>query len=130
MYHFVLCVSCTMCVSLFVYNTVYVSLCMYHWYYSIYVSLCVSICITACVPLHYRYHRSITVSELYRMRDTLDVLDQGGVTAGRVVVLTPTLHQNPPAQPSDPEKVGAAYLFMPPGNVIAICNSTYWVYHV
>ena len=43
------------------------------------------------------------------MRDTVEVLDQGKNSCGRVVVLTPALalHQNP-AQHGDSENVGAS----------------------
>ncbi|XP_071106106.1 meiosis regulator and mRNA stability factor 1-like [Haliotis cracherodii] len=49
-----------------------------------------------------RYHRSISVSELYKMRDTLDIREQGG--AGRMVYLAPVLAKPPtPLEASDTE---------------------------
>jgi len=37
-----------------------------------------------------RYHRSISVSELYKMRDIIEIREQGG--AGRMVYLASSLH--------------------------------------
>ncbi len=40
-----------------------------------------------------RFHRNISVSELYKMKDTVEIEEQGG--AGRMVALIPNLRKSP-----------------------------------
>jgi len=49
-----------------------------------------------------RYHRNISVSELYRMRDTIHIQEQEG--AGRMVILQPSLHGTPPSSEDPPQQ--------------------------
>lgn len=48
-----------------------------------------------------RYHRSISVSELYKMKDTIEIREQGG--AGRMVFLVPGIHAPTPEDNIDVE---------------------------
>ena len=44
-------------------------------------------------PVNYRYHRTISVSELYRMRDTVEIEELG--STGRMVSLLPGASTSP-----------------------------------
>lgn len=49
-----------------------------------------------------RYNRSVSVSELYQMKDTIEINEQGG--AGRMIHLAPALKKTVPIEEQeDPE---------------------------
>ena len=51
------------------------------------------VCSDISTPIYHRYHRTISVSELYRMRDTVEIEELG--STGRTVSLLPGASSSP-----------------------------------